>query len=421
MPIEIKESSDQNVLAESLTYTDQINYLKKCVIEMLHYRNNSFGSDSVDMPSSDWSEPMAVFNYLINLSDENFKQIRYHTGWTTGDDISKYWKQYPPFNPEKMANLFGYTFYTEDIPEKYHIGEPPIPSIPLPIGVEYKEKVINRDLCRYQSVISNLYSMGITEELSKKEKSVIVEIGAGYGGLAHHLKNILGGKSTYVILDLPEMLLFIGGYLIVNNPTKKIYVYNEESFDSQFLQSEIYNYDFVLLPNYVLEELYKIKSVDLMLNMESFQEMTSKQVDKYLEFGQSKISGYIYSENVDKHPYNKNMHPHTVTTLLRNRFQLFPAPEFYEKYVSGSRKTFYQKSYFGVTKNKEPILPANSTMKLVSGEAKLIGDKFYLTFDKSGKVKFRKKISFTGKLISLGQFVSHKILHFDFKEVLVKN
>ncbi len=421
MPTAIKELRNQDMKAESLTYTDQIDNLKKCVTDMIQYRDTSFGSDSTDMPSPDWSEPMAVFNYLINLSDENFKQIRYHTGWTTGDDISKYWKQYPPFNPEKMANLFGYTFYTEDIPEKYCIAEPPIPTIPLPIGVEYKGKVINRDLCRYQSVISNLYYMGIIDELSKKERSIILEVGAGYGGLAHHLSNILDDKSTYIILDLPEMLLFIGGYLIVNNPIKNIYIYNKESFNAQFLQTDIYNYDIVLLPNYVLEDLYKIKNVDLMLNMESFQEMTSKQVDKYLEFGQSKISGYLYSENVDRHPYNVNMYPDTITTLLSNRFRLFPTPEFYDKYVSGSRKTFYQKGYFGVNKDKEPIFPPNPTMKLSSGEAKLIGDKFYLSFDKSGNVKFKKRISFIGKLISLGQFVSHKILHFDFKEVLVKN
>lgn len=334
---------------------------------MIQERNSNFQQTDGQFPSPIWIEGLSLFDYIINLSAENFLNIRFHAGYITGSYVLEYWHQHPPADPARVANNIGYRFYTEDIPEAYWIGEPPTPKLPRPLGIDYKGRIINQDISRYQSCICNLYSAGIlTRLLEGDSKNLIVEIGAGYGGLAHHLGTILAQRSTYIILDLPEMLLFSGGYLIVNNPEKNIYVYDKSTFTPQFLSSEIYNYDYVLLPNYVLKDLYAVREINLIINMQSFQEMTRAQIAEYARFGHSKLSGYIYSDNIDSHPSNSALAPDTVTTLLARDFRLFPPPQLYDK-VTGNGSPWFYKRYIGVVSDKHTLLPEEATMKFASG------------------------------------------------------
>lgn len=354
-----------------MNYSEQIENLKCNVKQMLIERNKNFQQTDNQFPSPLWIEGLSVLDYVINLSAENFLNIRYHTGLFTGESTFKYWHQFPPLDPEKYAEDSNYTFYIKDIPEAYWIGEPPIPRIPKPIGVNYNGKIINNAIMRYQSCISNLYLMGIlTQFLQRNNNNIIVEIGGGHGGLAHVLGAILGQKSTYIILDLPEMLLFSGGYLIVNNPQANIYVYGKNSFTPEFLKSQIYDYDFVLLPNYVLEELYVLPEIDLMVNLSSFQEMTREQLNQYIEFAYSKLSGYFYSDNFDRHPFNDKLAPDTVTTMLADRFYLFPPPGLYEKQVRYN--PWLSKFYFGISKDKNNRFPEKASMKFSSGKNKFV-------------------------------------------------
>ncbi len=349
-----------------MDYHDKIENLKHNVTEMLLERNTQSRQTDGQAASTMWVEHLSVLDYAINLSPENFLSIRFHTDKFTGESVISYWHPYPPIDPEKYATGCGYKFLTEDIPEAYWISEPEVPGTPIPLGVNYRGKIINQPTIRYQRCISNLYLMGILPQfLEKKDDSTILEVGGGHGGLAHALGNILTGKSTYIIMDLPEMLLFSGGYLIVNNPQKNIYVYDKSTFTAEFLKEEIHEYDYVLIPNYAMTDLYALPEINLMVNLLSFPEMTREQVDAYLQLGQSKLSGYLCSDNMDRHPHNNQLAPNTITTMLESRFHLFPPPQLYEGQFDDP--VWSTRFYFGINDDEEIHFPEGGRIKHFGG------------------------------------------------------
>ena len=128
------------------------------------------------------------------------------------------------------------------------------------------------------------------------------------------------------MIDFPEMFLFQGAYLAVNNPGKTIYIYDSESFTFEFTLKDIRQFDFVLIPNFALSKLSVVQEIDLMINMQSFQEMTEGQIEEYLEFGTQRITQYLYSDNVDRHYYNSDLSH--LSTLLGKHFMLYPPPSY---------------------------------------------------------------------------------------------
>jgi SAM-dependent methyltransferase len=140
----------------------------------------------------------------------------------------------------------------------------------------------------------------------------ILEIGAGYGGLAHHLSKIIKGKSVYVIVDLPETLLYAAAYLTLHNPDKKLYLY-EKGCDIDG------SCDFILIPHYRLDLLQYWK-FDLVINVASMQEMRTDQVETYLNFINQTSIGLLYSLNVDC--YIQNTELTCLSDLLKARFDI---------------------------------------------------------------------------------------------------
>ena len=389
-----------------MDYPEKVNILKQSVIQMLQERNNNLQEHGSEAPGAIWAEALCLFDYIINLSAENFLNIRFHAGYITGFNALQYYYLYPPLDAEKYASNSGYIFYTRGIPQDYWIGEPPTPNIHGPMGINYKGKIVNHDICRYQSCIANLHSMGILDSLASNSKgNLILEVGGGYGGLAHHLGNILARNSTYIIIDLPEMLLFSGGFLLVNNPQKRIYIYQKDTFTPEFLDSAIYKYDYVLLPNYLLNDLYGLKEINLMLNMQSFQEMTKKQVEEYIIFGQSKLSGYLYSDNIDRHPANEELAPETITTLLTRHFDLFPEPKLYSK-VFGKGKPWFYKCYIGAPKEKGIAFSEGSGIKFMSGPVK------YSVVKTKGSTRYKSQGIWLGRVIMFGLKVLKVVFRF---------
>ncbi len=266
-------------------YVDRINHLKLCVNEMLLERQATCDDNDTGVPSALWQEVVGVYSYLMNLSPNDFRNIRFHTELMNGTSLLGYWHAYPKPDPKQHAEKIGYVSATKNVPKEYWTGEPPTPCIPRPLGVIYEGHVINPNVVRYQSCISNLYFAGAFKAVTDAQtKQIIVEVGGGYGALAHGIGSILGKKATYMIIDLPEILLMSGAFLTVNNPEKQIYIYDPATFRPEFALSEILNYDFVLMPNYVLSKLCQIKQVAIMINMQSFQEMSQSQVRDYLDF-----------------------------------------------------------------------------------------------------------------------------------------
>jgi hypothetical protein len=136
--------------------------------------------------------------------------------------------------------------------------------------------------------------------------------------LAHHLSNILR-NATYVIVDLPETLLFSASYLSLLNPDKKIYIYDRSDFSEFIGSAAARSYDFILIPNFLLHSLTDWQ-FELVINIISFQEMTTQQVDEYLKFINETCTGILYSLNIESHMKSSGIPP--MWEMLSGRFEV---------------------------------------------------------------------------------------------------
>lgn len=117
----------------------------------------------------------------------------------------------------------------------------------------------------------------------------ILEIGAGYGQVAHQLFQQLKIKS-YAICDLPENLFLSSFYLQAHYPTKTVeFVRNK--------QSTISHAELMFMVPPLLKGI--VGEFDLIINSYSFQEMNLESVKEYFEFASQRLSadGFFYSLN----------------------------------------------------------------------------------------------------------------------------
>jgi len=272
-------------------------------------RLNESGETSFTSPSSYWSDFCSYFDYMLGLPEEFFAKLRIHTYHLTGDNYQTYYFG----DPERFMAASRLRQLTKNLPSAYVLNEPE-----GGIGFRLEDgRFLSWDTVRYQRVISTLYRYGILPEVCRKDKSYVLEIGAGYGGLAYHFWNICR-NATYFILDLPETLLFSAAFLSLHN--QKFYLYDKNDFQDIIDSGAIYSYPFVLLPNYRINSV-KDLHFDLVVNVASLQEMRTDQAQAYLEFIRKTCKGVFYSWNEERQPRNKELV--SLSDLLKERFDLF--------------------------------------------------------------------------------------------------
>jgi hypothetical protein len=254
---------------------------------------------NADRPSSLWSDSCSAFDYMLGMPDQAFAKLRLHTYHLSGDNYQHY------IFHEGDAKLWEtWGGLTAGVPGTYVLSEPT--GAIQGIGFESPDgRRVSQDLLRFQEVVTTLWRESVLAELPAG--SAVLEIGGGYGGLAHHLSRMIAPR-TYVIVDLPEVLLFSGAYLSLLNPGKHVAIYDanhpELALDG----------DFVLLPNYRLP-LLKSRRFDLVLNVASMQEMRTDQVEDYLAFIAETCRGVFYCHNLDRLPQNVELS--SLVDLLR--------------------------------------------------------------------------------------------------------
>ncbi len=137
-----------------------------------------------------------------------------------------------------------------------------------PVGVCQGDQVVT--LCNIEY---HYYADQIASLVGQVAHPVICEIGGGVGGQAyetirHHTPNL-----SYILLDIPEVLLLSSYYLMMAFPDKKMMLYGESGNPT--------DYDIALLPNFFLPELTD-SSVDVFFNSCSFSEMDYNTTKEYL-------------------------------------------------------------------------------------------------------------------------------------------
>ena len=131
----------------------------------------------------------------------------------------------------------------------------------------------------------------------------ILEVGSGFGRLAR-LMQLATKTECYILVDLPESLVFAYSYLIANFPNAKTYVVESSDRVDPTITSQ---YDFIFCPVQCLEALH-LNDVDLGINTWSFGEMPQGSVDFLLKAIETNI-----------HP----AHFYSVNTIFQDRNILF--------------------------------------------------------------------------------------------------
>jgi len=259
-------------------------------------------------PSEVWSVASSMFDYLLDMPDRSFSKIRLHTYFLTGD-------YYLPYLTGEGNRVLRRTWETlkKGAPDEYLVYEPQ-----GGIGLKVNDQhMVSIDSLRYQKTINTFYRYGLFSSLKNDKKKMILEIGGGYGGFAHHLLN-LSNSTTYIVVDLPETFLFSAPYIAIHNPGANIYVYDRNDFD-EVIQSDISHFDFMFIPNYKLADLLDIE-FDLVINAHSLQEMTTIQVREYLDFISKTCKGTFYSCNSDRLLQNQELD--SLFDMISEKFEI---------------------------------------------------------------------------------------------------
>jgi hypothetical protein len=110
------------------------------------------------------------------------------------------------------------------------------------------------------------------------ERTFVLEVGGGYGRLAEAALNVFGDSVFYVLVDsVPGSLYYAKSYLQAACPERRIgSYYDGDDFDPE-------RFDCKVVPSWRFEELNGESRVyDVLINIESFQEMSQVHVDYYL-------------------------------------------------------------------------------------------------------------------------------------------
>ena len=136
-----------------------------------------------------------------------------------------------------------------------------------PVYITYEDAQVDIDY-----LLSVEEILFLNEELLKSKS--ILEIGPGFGRLCHSVLQTFSNIEHYYLIDLDFMSLL-----------------QEEYLKTVLTEGEFNKVKFI-----TPEDIYKIKNIDISINIDSFQEIEPNVVLGYLDFISSN-SKYFYSKN----------------------------------------------------------------------------------------------------------------------------
>lgn len=289
------------------------------------------GQSSIAIPSEIWDSASAILRYVLELPCRELEKIRFHAGYMTGSiDMFRFTYSDPnQHDVEQYVTDIGYRHAITNLPERLWVGEPAESYFPHPLGLEWRGRIVNSDVTRYQECIADLWQAGVISSIEKNpDSSTILEIGGGYGGLAHQMSSILGDHATMVICDLPLMLFYAAVFLARHNKEKRILFFDGTEPEKL---TEPERWDVILSPPGQIETVLHSTGCNTMINMMSFQEMTDKQIREYCSIGRRYGATILYSVNKERHPRNRDLV--SLTSLFEScNYVLHPSPEYYDRW-----------------------------------------------------------------------------------------
>ncbi|QDU61538.1 hypothetical protein Pan216_23990 [Planctomycetes bacterium Pan216] len=130
--------------------------------------------------------------------------------------------------------------------------------------------------------------------VSDAERPWVLEIGAGYGGMAYYLLRDRA-DVTYVDFDLPETLVLAAYYLLCCLPDRRHFLYGE----GEIPWGERSGLASLLLPNFALASVPE-RSAALVVNSFSLSEMPRGTLAEYCDRIGHITDVYFWHNNVDR-------------------------------------------------------------------------------------------------------------------------
>jgi hypothetical protein len=274
---------------------------------VLTLQDAAYGGDGAGRPSVYWREELSGFEYMLDASPLIIDKLRHHCYHVTGLRAYDYRSGRDNLHQrlhgklDRLLEIGGEDLF---VPEPRLLGG---------FGFPYGDGLFNIDTLKFYEATIALQRGAVLSHLRQnRDRPVVWEIGAGWGGMAYTLKTLCP-NVTYVITDLPELFLFSAVYLQSAFPQARIGFYGDAPLE-ELMRMDL---DFLFTPHTALEEL-ALPRLDLTVNMVSFQEMTSDQVEGYVERSYELGSRYLYSLNRDRSHYNRELR--SVSDIVERRY-----------------------------------------------------------------------------------------------------
>jgi len=283
-------------------------HIKEWVGRSMEDRDEVASTSLTLKPSIFWRRQSQTSGYMRAMPPEEFKALRLHTYHFDADTYMT------GSSPQEIYER-DYNALRSDLPERFQISAPPLCG---EYGYLVDGHLVNYQVLKWQETIRALCHSGQMAALEMVSRPVILEIGGGYGALAHHFSTIFP-NALYFLLDIPEQLLFSASYLTLVNGEERVLLLDRET---EISLESLEGFSFVMVPNSLLGSLSSLH-FHLSINMSSFHEMTEPQVIEYLEFLSPKTD-VLLSANSDQ--FESPTEKGSVTALLSGHFNLEHLP-----------------------------------------------------------------------------------------------
>lgn len=291
----MQNASLSKLLNESKQTKAYENYIfvRNWVLKILEEEKN-------DLPSDYWAEELNGFDYMLDASPLIINKMREHCYHLTGLKSYEYRKHHAHESKalkKKLEDLRRLDKNNLLVSESPMLGG---------FGHIFDGQLFNIDTLKfYECFIALQQSNVLTKFQNSKEheKKVVLEIGAGWGGFAYQFKTLFP-NTCYIIVDLPQTLLFSAVYLQTLFP-KSSFLFTDSKNISVVLNDYTKN-DFIFIPHYLLKDI-SFRQIDLAVNIASFQEMKTDQVRAYIDYLARVKCSSLYSLNRDRSPHNNQL------------------------------------------------------------------------------------------------------------------
>ena len=274
-------------------------------------------------PSAYWREELETIDYMIEASPLIINKLRHHAFHITGIRPYDYRskgdnrREYFEARLTALRELGGEALL---VPESPALGG---------FGFDIGGRLFNVDTLKFYEVLIGMERGGVLAALRQRERPVVCEVGAGWGGFAYQFKTLFP-NATYVIVDFPELFLYSATYLGTVFPDARLAFVGAGD-----ASPDIQDADFVFVPQ-TLAGRDTIGEPDLLVNMVSFQEMTDAQVRRYAEIAASAGCPFIYSFNRERSAYNTELI--RVSDALAEQYRLTEVPVLQSDYTNAMKR-----------------------------------------------------------------------------------